>query len=378
MKLAIVINEFLTAPTARMLNVSRLASFAAAARPGCEVHLLFPAGKIAPPFEARGLSRPKNLFLHPLPAVRKMKGHFGLTLNVIFYHSCLWELQKLQPDVVFSASFHKLWKFLLDRRSTLPRARFAYEVHGMAEINPDPSQEKIADEIALFKRTDVLWCTTGMLRELLSRRGITAEVLPYGCPMNPDDFPPSPKATADGTTPPEGGGKGAGEKIFRLGYFGSVYPEQGVDWLVKNWNPGWGELHIAGGIFHGKNIFSRGKIFHRDVVKKLLPNVDALVIPALRMGRTPYVFFTKAHDYLALKRPIIAANLPPIAEVLRDGREALLFEPGDIRDFAHALEKIKTDGDLRARLVENSVKRARESSYEKSVEKFWELLEVNR
>ena len=46
----------------------------------------------------------------------------------------------------------------------------------------------------------------------------------------------------------------------------------------------------------------------------------------------PYVAITKAYDYLAMGRPIIAANLPSIRDVLRHGREALLFAPGESSD----------------------------------------------
>ena len=41
-----------------------------------------------------------------------------------------------------------------------------------------------------------------------------------------------------------------------------------------------------------------------------------------------------------------------------------------------ALEKIRTDGVLRARLINNCIARAKELSYEKSVKHFWELVDA--
>jgi len=58
----------------------------------------------------------------------------------------------------------------------------------------------------------------------------------------------------------------------------------------------------------------------------------------------------KLFEYLAAGLPIVASDLPALAEVLVDGETALLTPPGDAAALAAALRRLWADRELRARL----------------------------
>ena len=59
---------------------------------------------------------------------------------------------------------------------------------------------------------------------------------------------------------------------------------------------------------------------------------------------------TKLSEYMAMGRGIVASALDQIAEVLEDGRTAILVPPADAQALARALETLVVDRDLRLRL----------------------------
>jgi len=65
-----------------------------------------------------------------------------------------------------------------------------------------------------------------------------------------------------------------------------------------------------------------------------------------------YVAHTKVYEYLALGKPIVAARLPSVEEVLADGRNAVLVEPDDAKMLARGIQRVIDDPEL-ARGVSN-------------------------
>jgi glycosyltransferase involved in cell wall biosynthesis len=59
---------------------------------------------------------------------------------------------------------------------------------------------------------------------------------------------------------------------------------------------------------------------------------------------------TKLFEYLAMGKGIVASRLGQVAEVIIDGENGLLVEPGDADGLARAIEKLAVDGKLRSRL----------------------------
>jgi len=67
----------------------------------------------------------------------------------------------------------------------------------------------------------------------------------------------------------------------------------------------------------------------------------------------------KVLEYMACRRPVVAANLPVVRELVRDGVEALLFEPDDVDDLTRCLLRLLEDAELAERLAANGYERAR-------------------
>jgi glycosyltransferase-like protein len=75
-------------------------------------------------------------------------------------------------------------------------------------------------------------------------------------------------------------------------------------------------------------------------------SADALAFPSLAEG-----FGLAVLEALATDLPVVASDLPVFGEFLVDGRDALLPAAGDPEALADALERVMTDGRLRAALT---------------------------
>ena len=67
----------------------------------------------------------------------------------------------------------------------------------------------------------------------------------------------------------------------------------------------------------------------------------------------------KLLEYLACRRPVVAADLPVVRELVRDGVEALLFRPDDAADLARCIVRLLEDPALAERLAANGYQRVR-------------------
>lgn len=65
-------------------------------------------------------------------------------------------------------------------------------------------------------------------------------------------------------------------------------------------------------------------------------------------------------EYLACRRPVIAAGIPALAEVVRDEKEGLLYAPGDEESLADAILMLDGDDALVEKLVSAGYTRVRE------------------
>ena len=64
-------------------------------------------------------------------------------------------------------------------------------------------------------------------------------------------------------------------------------------------------------------------------------------------------------EFLACRRPVVAAGVPGTAEIVRDEREALLYPPDDATTLAESIAQIASEPLLRERLVEAAYERTR-------------------
>jgi glycosyltransferase involved in cell wall biosynthesis len=88
-----------------------------------------------------------------------------------------------------------------------------------------------------------------------------------------------------------------------------------------------------------------------DEVPGLLASVDVAVAP---YPPQPRFYFSplKVYEYMAAGRPVVASRVGQVAELIEDGVTGLLCPPGDPAALAAALERLRGEPGLRARLGE--------------------------
>lgn len=160
----------------------------------------------------------------------------------------------------------------------------------------------------------------------------------------------------------------AAEGRMQVGYVGHLYKGKGME-IVSQLaaNCPWADFHVVGGmeedlafwqrecagtsniVFHGYVSHQQAKAYIKAFDVVLLPNqrkVAAYDVGEISQWTSPL----KAFEYMAAGKPIIASDLPVLREVLVHGENALLCDCEQIEAWATALETLRDDEALAARL----------------------------
>jgi glycosyltransferase involved in cell wall biosynthesis len=86
---------------------------------------------------------------------------------------------------------------------------------------------------------------------------------------------------------------------------------------------------------------------YQDEVAPFYAAFDALILPSANEG-TP----VSAIEALAGGRPVVATRVGGVPDVVRDGVDGFLVEPGDVDAMADRLAALASDRDLRRRMGE--------------------------
>ena len=78
---------------------------------------------------------------------------------------------------------------------------------------------------------------------------------------------------------------------------------------------------------------------------RILKASDAFILPSREES-----FPQAALEAMAMKLPVVAADVGGVRELVEDGKDGLLIKPGDIEGYAKALERLMNDAQLRSRL----------------------------
>lgn len=153
-------------------------------------------------------------------------------------------------------------------------------------------------------------------------------------------------------------------------YIGSLHPNRGVDNVIlaskaiKNH-----EFIIIGGnkqevnnIKNKHNIFAHKNLsffYHQNhsQISKFYEQSDILVLPMISkdIHTRLYASPNKLFEYLASGKPIIASNIESLKEILRDGINALFFNPEDSSDLIDKINILLKDQGLADRLSKNAL-----------------------
>jgi glycosyltransferase involved in cell wall biosynthesis len=94
---------------------------------------------------------------------------------------------------------------------------------------------------------------------------------------------------------------------------------------------------------------------YQEDVAQFYAAFDALILPSANEG-TP----VSAIEALAGGRPVVATDVGGVPDVVRDGIDGFLVEPGDVDAMADRLARLAADADLRRRMGEAGADSVRE------------------
>jgi glycosyltransferase involved in cell wall biosynthesis len=89
-------------------------------------------------------------------------------------------------------------------------------------------------------------------------------------------------------------------------------------------------------------------------VPEILAAADVAVLPYPRLPKELWFSPLKLYEYMAAGKAIVASRSGQIADVIQDGLNGLLVEPGDVDDLARAIIRLLKSPSLRAALGQNA------------------------
>ncbi|NIO68778.1 MAG: glycosyltransferase [Anaerolineae bacterium] len=274
------------------------------------------------------------------------------------------------------AHFRSIWSgYPLVQAREQHGYRTLFEVNGLPSIELKyhypalkgaPVLNKIKhQEVATLHLADHIICPSRVTREYITSLGIPPErvtVIPNG--VDTARFSPCP-------APPD--------EVPLLLYIGTLAGWQGLDTLLEAMplvlaeHPARLNIVGKGRKEQRKSLQKRirkmglagwvsleGSLSH-DTIPKMINQAHLCLAPLSFNDRnvTQGCCPIKVLEYLACDKPLVAANLPVVRELVCDGQEALLFTPDDPADLARCILTLLNDPPLAERLAEAGCQRVR-------------------
>jgi glycosyltransferase involved in cell wall biosynthesis len=155
-----------------------------------------------------------------------------------------------------------------------------------------------------------------------------------------------------------------------IGFVGSLKPWHGTETLLKAFR----ELHAGAPHAHllivgdgpgrealetyvqrrglGNAVTFTGEVPY-DYIPHYIAAMDITVAPYIP-NETFYFSPIKIFEYMAMRKPVVAAGIGQVEEIISNGRTGVLFEPGNTDQLAAALTKLARDPQLRRHLGEKA------------------------
>ncbi|WP_426234020.1 glycosyltransferase [Pseudomonas sp. TWP3-2] len=109
--------------------------------------------------------------------------------------------------------------------------------------------------------------------------------------------------------------------------------------------------------------------FANEEIFDVLGRLDALVVPSVWNENTPLVVYSAQ----AAGCPVVASDVPGIAEAVTHDVDGLLFEPGSVKGLEGALRRLLAEPGLLASLASNSTPPKSVSVYVDELLQIWKL-----
>lgn len=246
-------------------------------------------------------------------------------LKIKKYSLLFYFLLKRKKALFLLSIFKKLY-FLIAKKQT---------TNGVSNFKE--SSKRICSEVDLFI------APSHFIKNKFIENGIPQEKIiysPYG--LDKLNFSYVPKKNTD-------------DNILRFGYMGTLLPMKGLDVLisafeeVKDKDIG---LAIYGKLFPYTGFESYPGVLKRMIrsdfriklmggydnkdVGRILANIDVLVVPSIWLENAPLVI----QEAFLARTPVIASRIGGIPELISDGINGLLFNPGDVNDLQEKMHYI--------------------------------------
>lgn len=371
----------------------------ALAERGCKVWLLVERTKdtsVKETLELYGLREHQNFKVCQLPCLDADKSSdrpskIKISLKEVFYIFALFKVFSLirreKADVIFLRRGLGLAKMLI-KLKCLSKVPIVYEAHeivsmALADLQRWTSEErtpkrKIAKirrlEEFVYSKVEGLITSTRSLKRLIQEEFHTRTrivVIHNGVKLDGDGFSVQP------------------DRRKGIWYVGSLAPLKGVDILVLSMAYINGEkLVIVGGNSEDmerlKKLAIENKLEDRITfkgfmlpkeTKEHLKRAKVLVLP-----NRDYLYnrcFTsniKLFEYMAAATPIVASDLPPLREILKDGKNAILVKPDDPKALAEGIKEVLEDDKLSKRMAENAYEDVKQYTWDKRAERILEFI----
>lgn len=336
------------------------------------------------PFEFYDLPRLDRLRIESMPMSVPRASRRAAYLTFALGRS----LGRARQDLIFTRDLGIASLLLQIPRAI--RAPVVYEAHGLAADTADalpslltgapPASRRKLDRLA--RREARVWgdadgyvtITDGLAHELTRRFGARARVT----------------TVPDGARLPETSPGSATPGVFTIGYAGHLYPWKGVDLVIE----AVAALTDTRGLIVGGHPAEADSARLETLVRTLdcesrvtftglLPPADArrrlrdahvLVLPNPRSAiSSQFTSPLKLFEYMASGRPIVASDLPSIREVLTDGHNGLLVEPGNPQALTAAIRQLKEDSALGERLARQALEDVREFTWDRRAARLEQL-----
>lgn len=286
------------------------------------------------------------------------------------------KLAEIRPKVVMAASNHgtAIPACLAARRHGLP---FAYDVRGFWEFSRaakepgwkgSPAYRTALDlEGAVMREADLILTLNAPMREELLRRGVRADrihIVPNAA--DPERFSPRPRNEALAKR------AGLVPGLPVIGYIGTFSAYEGLDDLLHAASI----LAARGHEFHlllvgddpcpdpalrdalhrqaaeaglGARLITPGRI-SAQVAPDWYSLIDICPMPRKNSDVTALVSPLKPLEAMAMEKPVIVPDLPPLVEIVTHERTGLVYPAGDIVALADSIERLLESPGLGGRL----------------------------
>jgi glycosyltransferase involved in cell wall biosynthesis len=273
----------------------------------------------------------------------------------------------LGVDLIYER--HSLWNFSGMAAAEALGIPFLLEVNAPLSVEQEryrrlhmKSMARGIEEV-LFRRADAVIAVSEGVRRYVEEKGVDPGRI-HTVPNSVDTDLFDPAACVDGAVIRERRGLPAGD--FIVGFLGTMKEWHGLRvllgamkevWargpgahlLIVGNGPmrGWLEERIREDRLEGK-ITITGEVPHYEI-PSYLAAMDVAVAP---YTETPGFYFSplKIFEYLAMGRPVIVSGIGQIREIVEDGETGLLARPGDVRDLAEKIGRLRDDPGRRERL----------------------------